>query len=104
MNVLLMNQEFDKIVDEVPKIDINTTAARENVGDIERMIRTVKEQSRAVMSYQPYAVLPKPTVIHLVYLAVLYLNNKPNTLGISPVYSPREIVINRKLDWEKHCK
>ena len=42
VNVILMDQEFDKIVDEVPKLEINTTAAREHVGDIERAIRTVE--------------------------------------------------------------
>ena len=56
------------------------------------------------MSYQPYSVLFKPIVIHLVYFAVLWLNNKPNKLGISQVHSPREIVTRRKLDWEKHCQ
>ena len=62
-----MDQEFDKIVDDVPKLEINTTAARENVGEIERAIRTMKERSHAVVSYQPYAILPKPIVISLVY-------------------------------------
>ena len=62
-----MDQEFDKIVDEVPKLEINTIAAREHVGEIERAIRTMKERSCAVVSYQPYAILPKPIVINLVY-------------------------------------
>ena len=97
-----MDQEFDKIVDEVPKLEINTTAAREHVGEIERAIRTVKEQSRAVVSYQPYAILHKLIVIHLVYFSVLWLNNKPKKLGISHVHSPRDIITGIKLDWEKH--
>ena len=104
INIVLMDQEFDKIVDEVSKLEINTAAARENVGEIERAICTMKERSRAVVSYQPYAVLPKPIVIHLVYFSVLWLNNKPNKLGISQVHSPREIITRRKLDWEKHCQ
>ena len=96
--------KFDKIVDEVPKLDINATAAREHVGEIESAIRTVKERSCAVVSYQSNAVLPKLIVIHLVYFSVLWLNNKPNTLGISQIHSPREIFTKRKLYWEKHCK
>ena len=55
MNVVIMEQEFDKIFDEVPKLEINTTAARKHVGEIERAIRTVKERSLAVVSYQTYA-------------------------------------------------
>ena len=100
----LMDQEFDKIVDELPKLEINTTPAREHVGEIERDIRTVKEWSRAVVSYQPYTILPKPIVIHLVYFSVLWLNKKPNKLGISQVHSPREIFTGRKLDWAKHLQ
>ena len=55
-----------------------------------------------MVSYQPYAILPKPIVIHLVYFSILWLNNKPNKLDISQVHSPREIVTGRKLDWAKH--
>ena len=99
-----MEQEFDKIVDEVPKLEINTTAAREHVGHIERTIHAVKELICAVVSYLPYVVLPKPMVINLVYFAFLWLNNKPNTFGISQVHSPREIVTKRKLYGGKHCK
>ena len=72
------------------------------MGEIERAIRTVKEQSREVVSYQPYAILPKNIVIHLVYFSVLWLNNKPNKLGISQFHSPREIITGIKLDWAKH--
>ena len=49
-------------------------------------------------------VLPTPMVIRLVYLSVLWLNNKPNKLGISQVHSPSEIFTKTKLDWGKHYK
>ena len=45
VNTVLIDQEFDKIVNEVPKLEVNTTAAREHVGEIERAIRTIKERS-----------------------------------------------------------
>ena len=104
MSMVLMDQKFDKIVDEVPKLEINTTSSLAHVVEIERAIRTVKERSCAVVSYQPYVVLPKQIVIHLVCFDVLWLNNKPNTLGISQVHSPHVIVAKRKLDWDKHFK
>ena len=81
VNVVLMDQEFDKIVDEVTNLDINTTAAREHVREIERVIRTVKERSCAVVSYKPYVVLPKPMVIHILYFSVLMLNKKTQHIG-----------------------
>ena len=64
----------------------------------------MKEWIRAVVSYQPYTILPKPIVIQLVYFSVLWLNNKPNKLGISQVHSPHEIVTGRKLDLVNHCQ
>ena len=33
VNVVLMDQKFDKIVDEVPNLEFNTTAAIEHVGE-----------------------------------------------------------------------
>ena len=77
---------------------------KENVGEIERAIRTIIELSRSVVSYKIYTILQKPMVIHLVYFAVLWLNNKPNILGFSQLHSPCEIITKRKLDWEKHNK
>ncbi len=85
-------------------VEINTTAAREHVGKIERFIRTIKERSRALMSDLPYMPLPRQVVIHLVYFAVLWLNSLPVAAGVSDKYSPREIVLGRKLDFKKHCK
>ena len=41
VSVVLMDQEFDNIFYEVPKLEINTTAAPEQSGQIERAIQTV---------------------------------------------------------------
>ncbi len=35
INVMLMDMEFEKLVDLLPSVSINTTAAREHVGEIE---------------------------------------------------------------------
>jgi len=39
VRLVLMDMEFEKIKDEVGLVEINTTAAREHVGEIERHIR-----------------------------------------------------------------
>ena len=39
----MMDMEFEKIKDEFDRVEVNTTAAREHVGEIERGIRLVKE-------------------------------------------------------------
>ncbi len=104
IRVIMMDQEFNKVEDACNMVEINTTAAREHVGEIERFIRTIKERSRALVSDLPYTLLPCQVVIHLIYFAVLWLNSLPAAAGVSEKYSPWDIVLGRKLDFEKHCK
>ena len=42
VNLMLMDGEFKKIKDVLPFVEVNTTAAREHVPEIERRIRTIK--------------------------------------------------------------
>ncbi len=88
--IIMMDQEFDKVEDTCEMVEINTTAAREHVGKIERLIRRIKEHSRALMSDLPYTMIPCQAVIHLVYFAILWLNSLPAAARVSGKYSPRE--------------
>ena len=45
VNLALMDMEFVKVVDLVGLLEINTTAAREHVAEIEQRIRVVKERT-----------------------------------------------------------
>ena len=99
-----MDMEFEKIADKVELAEINTTAAREHVGEIERQIRLVKERSRATVSVLPFKSLHKQITIHLVYFSVFWLNAIPNKKGISEHYSPREIVTQKEVDHNLHCR
>ena len=86
---------------------VNTTAAREHVTDCERGIRTIKESARCTVSEMrrvEIKVLPKQVIIHLIYFVIMWLNGGPNENGISQVYSPREIVTGRTLEYKLHCK
>ena len=65
VNVILMDQEFDKVESEVDLVQINTTAAREHVGEIERGIRIIKERARGFIYTCKFTVLPRQFVIHL---------------------------------------
>ncbi len=47
-------------------VEINTTAAHEHVGEIERYIQTIKERSCALVLDLPYTMLPHQVIIHLV--------------------------------------
>ncbi len=104
VRVIMMDQEFDKVKDACNMVEINITAVREHIGEIERFIRTIKECSHTLMSDLPYNILPCQVTIHLVYFAVLWLNSLPAAAGVSKKYFPRKIVLDRELDFDKHCK
>ncbi len=88
IKVVMMDQEFNKIEDEINMVENNTTAACKHVGKIECFIRTIKERSRALVPDLPYSILPQQIVIHLVYFAMLWLNSLPVAAGVSEIYPP----------------
>ncbi|KAL7532846.1 hypothetical protein ACHAWF_004258 [Thalassiosira exigua] len=87
VRAVLMDMEFDKLVDKVPLLEINTTAAREHVGDIERGIRVIKERARTMRADMPFAQLPRNFIVRLVFVALFWLNGFPAKNGISQCYS-----------------
>ena len=73
-NLALMDMEFEKIKDELPLVEVNTTAAREHVPEIERRIRTTKERVRAASSDFPFSPIPMMLRIQTVHTITLWLN------------------------------
>jgi hypothetical protein len=43
-----MDGEFKKVEVKVPRLECNTTAAKEHVSEAERAIRTIKERTRGL--------------------------------------------------------
>ena len=106
VRVILMDMEFEKVSDEIGLVEVNTAAAREHVGEIERSIRLMKERARCVVaSLRRIGVkfLHKQILIRMVYHVVMWLNAVPADGGVSMQYSPREIVIQTQLDFKKHA-
>jgi hypothetical protein len=100
-----MDMEFEPLVDSMEEVVINTTAAREHVGDVERKIREIKERSRCTVNELPFKhCMPDQAIIHLIYFVVLWINSFSTSNGVSETYAPREIVTGMKLDFTKHCK
>jgi hypothetical protein len=100
-----MDMEFEKLKAEMESVIVNTTAAREHVGDIERYIRVIKERGRSVSSQLPYKTsMPDQIVIHLIKFVVMWINALPHKNGVSSILSPREIVLRLKMDFKKHCR
>ena len=91
VRTILMGNEFEKVRQHIPMIDMSTPAAAEHVAEIERRIRTIKERSRAITCTLPYKALPNQILIWLLHFVVMWINNMPSATGISTQYSPREL-------------
>jgi hypothetical protein len=102
--MLLMDNEFESLVPLLPSIVANTTAAREHVSEVERQIRTIKERGGGIKNTLPFAKLPKLMIIEMINFVVMWLNAFPSKSGIFERYSPRELILRRKLTFEKHCR
>jgi len=97
-----MDNEFEKVRDYV-HATLNTTAASEHVGEIERRIRVIKEHCCGIICTIPYAQTPRIMLVYLLHHVVMWLNNFPAANGISDRFSPREILQHNKLDVKRHC-
>ncbi len=104
VQTILMDNEFEKVRDHVPMLALNTPAANEHVGDIERRIRVIKERPRGIVCTLPYAKIPQIALIHLMHFVVMWLNNFPTRDGISMDYSPRELILRHRLSYKRHCR
>ena len=90
---ILMDGEFEKIKPLMPTIECNTTAAKEQVSEVERTIRTVKNRTQGLLATLPFAHIPRRMKIEFVYFMVLWMNAFPVKSGISQTYSPRELLL-----------
>jgi hypothetical protein len=107
VGTVLMDNEFEKLQNLVPillAININTTAAKNDVPEVKRKIRLIKERGRGILNTLPFKKIPRLMLIELVYHVVLWLNAFPANSGVSETLSPCKIVYRHKLDFAKHCK
>jgi hypothetical protein len=100
----MMDVEFEKLRTLLPHVALNTTAAREHVGEIERKIRVIKERARGTFNTLPYKKLSKMMKVELLHFCVMWMNSFPMKSGISEKWSPRELVSRHKLDAKLHCR
>ena len=101
MPTIMMDIEFEKVKDQkgMELVDVNTTAARKHVGEIERCIRYLNERCRcsvSTLAVTGIKFLPKPIVIQFEYNVTLFVNILPDALGVSGQYSHRDIVTQHK--------
>ncbi len=92
IQMALMDMEFENLRTMMPHVALNTTAAREHIGEVEQKIRVIKEKARGMFNTLPYKKLPKLMVIELLHFCVMQMNSFPVKSGISKKWSPRELV------------
>ena len=82
------------------QVTLNTTSRDEHVGDVERYIRTVKERMRGISNTIPFKRLTRNMVMELAKAMVYWLNSVPSNTGVSPMMSPRTIIMGQLLDYQ----
>ena len=65
--------------------------------------RVIKERVRSLFHRLPYLTIPKQMVIYMVTENAKKLNYFQPKGGVSDIYSPRAILHQEPLDYEKHC-
>lgn len=85
------------------KINLNICSNNEHVGDIERMIRLIKERARGIYNTLPFQKLPGRLVIELIYSVIFWLNTFSPSPSVHDNQSPRSIITGRTVDFNKHC-
>ena len=85
-------------------IEVNTTAAREHVREIERQIRLIKERIRCTTSGFTFNPIPRLVLIHVVYTCVMWINAIPRKSGAVQGISPRELITGRMVFYKRDCR
>jgi hypothetical protein len=103
------DNEFHKLMGpfaakQNPIIKVNYATANEHVPRAERNNRTIQERVRAAYHGLPYDDLPRTMVKYLVMESAKKLNYFPNKNGASKYYSPRMILHQENIDYERHCE
>jgi hypothetical protein len=58
VQTILMDNEFEKVLHHIPKINLNTPVGAKHIGEIERKIWVIKERARGILCTLPYKQLP----------------------------------------------
>jgi hypothetical protein len=101
------DNEFRKILEPIEEdlqIQLVFSPANAHVPEAERNNRVLQERIRAAFHRLPYKALPKAILKILASESAVKLNFFPNKNGISPYYSPRQIVHRQTLDYATHCQ
>ena len=98
-----MDKDFNAVKENLSCLEVNTTAAREHVAEIERELRQVKERVRCTSSNFPFQFIRTMVLIYTVYNVCLWLNALSLRSDITGGLSPRKLVTGLTVNFTKHC-
>ena len=101
---VMMDGGFEKVKELLPTIVCNKTASKEHAAEAERKIRVVKEQNRGVVNTLTFTYIPRRMKIEFIYFVTLWLNTFLAKSGVSETFSPREILLRRRMDVKKNYR
>ena len=106
VTIILGDNQFECLRTELADLHVllHICAPDEHVHEIERFNRTIKERVRATINTVPYNHFSPVLVAEMVFAAVFWRNMFIMKNGVSPTMSPSEIILNRSLDVNAHCK
>ena len=84
-------------------MDINISAKKEHIGEIERPIQTIKERWRVHNARLPYKKKPKIIVRTIGYHCIKWLNSSPIKM-VSKNISPRKLMTRKDVQYGKDCQ
>ena len=87
----------------MPFLEVNTAAAREHVGEIERDIQQIKDRVRCTTSELTFTNIPTMVLIYTVYYVCIWLNAFPISSGITRGFLPRELITGFTVNFKDHC-
>jgi hypothetical protein len=102
------DNEFQAALDQIatiqsPPICINYSNPQEHVPEAERNNRVIKERVRACYHRLSYVHLPRTLTKYMVIECTKKLNYFPVQNGVSKYYSPRMILHQQNINFDKHC-
>ncbi len=92
-----------EVLIDVYEVSANYANPQEHVPEAERNNRVIKERFRAAFHRLPFLKIPKIMIKILTMECAKKLNFFPPKGGISPYYSPRMIMHQQNLNYDKHC-
>jgi len=100
------DNEFRPLMDPLStdyEVSMNYASAQEHVPEAERNNRVIKERFRATFHRLPFERLPAIMIKILAMESAKKLNFFPPKGGVSKHYSPRMILHQENIDYDKHC-